>query len=103
MRALREAFLSAAADERVRCVVLTGAGGHFCAGADLRKNMEDPEMMARSTSTWTSSTASSKRSCRCPKPTVAMVDGAAVGFGADLALACDLRVVADARTSRRSS
>ncbi len=95
VRSLREAFLAAAKDEGVRCVVLTGAGGHFCAGADLRKNMEDPEMMARVDEYIDDFHGLVKAIVRCPKPTVAMVDGAAVGFGADMALACDLRVVSD--------
>jgi 2-(1,2-epoxy-1,2-dihydrophenyl)acetyl-CoA isomerase len=95
VRALRAAFISAAEDANVRCVVLTGAGGHFCAGADLRKNMEDPEVMAKVDEYIDDFHALVKSIVRCPKPTVAMVDGAAVGFGADLALACDLRVVSD--------
>ena len=95
VRELREAFHAAAKDEEIRCVVLTGAGGHFCAGADLRKNMEDPEMMARVDEYIDDFHGLVKAIVRCPKPTVAMVDGAAVGFGADLALACDLRVVSD--------
>ncbi len=95
VRALRDAFLAAAKDEDLRCVVLTGAGGHFCAGADLRKNMEDPEMMARVDEYIDDFHGLVKAIVRCPKPTVAMVDGAAVGFGADIALACDLRVVTD--------
>ena len=95
VRALREALLSAAKDEGLRCVVVTGAGGHFCAGADLRKNMEDPEMMARVDEYIDDFHGLVRAIVRCPKPTIAMVDGAAVGFGADLALACDLRVVTD--------
>jgi enoyl-CoA hydratase/carnithine racemase len=95
VRALREALLGAAKDETLRCVVLTGAGGHFCAGADLRKNMEDPEMMARIEEYIDDFHGLVRAIVRCPKPTVAMVDGAAVGFGADLALACDLRVVSE--------
>jgi 2-(1,2-epoxy-1,2-dihydrophenyl)acetyl-CoA isomerase len=95
VRALRAALVAAAEDASVRCVVLTGAGGHFCAGADLRKNMEDPEVMAKVDEYIDDFHALVKSIVRCPKPTVAMVDGAAVGFGADLALACDLRVVSD--------
>lgn len=95
VRALRDALLAAAKDEALRCVVLTGAGGHFCAGADLRKNMEDPAMMARVDEYIDDFHGLVRSIVRCPKPTVAMVDGAAVGFGADLALACDLRVVTE--------
>lgn len=95
VRALREAMVNAAKDETIRCVVLTGAGGHFCSGADLRKNMEDPEVMARVDEYIDDFHGLVKSIARCPKPTVAMVDGAAVGFGADLALACDFRVVTD--------
>ena len=95
MRSLRQALEEASADAGVRCVVLSGAGGHFCAGADLRKNMEDPEVMARVDEYIDDFHGLIRAVVRCPKPTVAMVDGAAVGFGADLALACDLRIVAD--------
>ncbi len=95
VRAVREAFTSAASDESIRCVVLTGAGGHFCAGADLRANMADPEVMARVDEYIEDFHGLIRSIVRCPKPTLAMVDGAAVGFGADLALACDLRIVSE--------
>lgn len=91
--ALRDAFAHATTDEAVRCVVLTGAGGHFCAGADLRKNMEDPRLMERTDEYIGEFHSIIKAILACPKPVIAMVDGAAVGFGADMALACDLRVV----------
>ncbi|HEY1958469.1 MAG TPA: enoyl-CoA hydratase-related protein [Polyangiaceae bacterium] len=95
VRATRDALLAAAKDESLRCVVLTGAGGHFCAGADLRANMADPEMMANVDEYMNDFHGLVRAIVRCPKPTVAMLDGAAVGFGADIALACDLRVVSD--------
>jgi len=90
---MRAAFEGAAKDDSVRCVVLTGGGGHFCAGADLRKNMEDPTVMEKIDQHLDEFHGFIRSIVRCPKPTVAMVDGAAVGFGADMAFACDLRVV----------
>lgn len=93
VRALRASLDEAATDANVRCVVLTGGGGHFCAGADLRKNMEDPTVMQNAAEYMEEFHGLIRAIVRCPKPTVAMVDGAAVGFGADMALACDLRVV----------
>ena len=80
-------------DASIRCVVLTGAGGHFCAGVDLRRTFaEDPDMMDHLESYLDSFHALVRSIVRCPKPTIASLDGAAVGFGADMALACDLRV-----------
>jgi enoyl-CoA hydratase/carnithine racemase len=83
----------ASADPAVRCVVLTGAGEHFCAGADLRQNLvEHPDLMEHLDEHLDAFHGLVKAIVRCPKPTVAMMDGCAVGFGADLAFACDLRV-----------
>ena len=87
------AFHAASADPAVRCVVLTGAQGHFCAGADLRQNfMDDPQMMDHLEGYMDQFHGLIRSVVRCDKPTIAMMDGAAVGFGADLAFACDLRV-----------
>jgi len=93
LRAIREALDAATATPEVRCVILTGAGGHFCAGADLRKNLEDPDMVQKLPVYMDEFHGAIKAIVRCPKPTIAMIDGAAVGFGADMAFACDLRVV----------
>jgi enoyl-CoA hydratase/carnithine racemase len=76
----------------VRVVVLTGAGGNFCSGLDLRAAMaggppSDPEHQGR---TYFHGLIRAVRAC--PQPVIALVDGAAVGYGCDLALACDLRV-----------
>jgi 2-(1,2-epoxy-1,2-dihydrophenyl)acetyl-CoA isomerase len=95
-RGLVEAFDAAAREPDVRVVILTGAGGHFCAGADLKKNLtEDPELLDKLEEYLDEYHAVIRAIFRCPKPTIAMLDGAAVGFGADLAFACDLRVASE--------
>jgi 2-(1,2-epoxy-1,2-dihydrophenyl)acetyl-CoA isomerase len=96
IRGLTDALRSAAADADVRAVVLTGAGGHFCAGADLRKNFEEnPDLLASLETYMDDFHSVIGAIVRCPKPIIASVDGAAVGFGADLAFACDLRVASE--------
>jgi len=90
---LANEIAKATSDENVRCVVLTGAGGHFCAGADLRKNLaENPDLFDHLEEYMDEFHGAVKAIARCPKPTIAMLDGCAVGFGADLALACDVRI-----------
>jgi enoyl-CoA hydratase/carnithine racemase len=94
---LAAAFEEAGRDAEVRCVVLTGAGGHFCAGADLRRTFaEDPNLMDNLETYMDAFHALITGIVRCPKPTIASMDGAAVGFGADMAFACDLRVATTA-------
>ena len=77
----------AAAEEDSRAVVVTGAGGHFCAGADLTE-LEDVGFTERLAEVL-------GRLSRLPVTTVAAVEGSCMGLGMQLALACDLRVVAD--------
>jgi 2-(1,2-epoxy-1,2-dihydrophenyl)acetyl-CoA isomerase len=97
IRGIKDAFDRAAGDREVRAVVLTGAGGHFCAGADLRKSFEqDPDLLANLEAVMDDYHAVIKAIVHCPKPSIASLDGAAVGFGADLAFACDLRVASEA-------
>jgi 2-(1,2-epoxy-1,2-dihydrophenyl)acetyl-CoA isomerase len=94
LRTLTEAIDAASADAAVRCVVLGGAGGHFCAGADLRQSfVEDPALLEHVEAYMDDFHGLIRSVVRCGTPTIAMMDGAAVGFGADLAFACDLRVV----------
>jgi len=90
------ALQAASTDAAARCVVLTGAGGHFCAGADLRQSFaEDPLLFEHLEGYMDDFHGVIRAVVRCEKPTIAAMAGAAVGFGADLALACDLRVASE--------
>jgi enoyl-CoA hydratase/carnithine racemase len=91
LESLAASLRVAAGDDAVRCIVIGGAGDHFSAGGDLRKAMlEDPQFDVEAA--LDAFHGFVKALVRCEKPTIAMMDGAAVGFGADLAFACDLRV-----------
>lgn len=91
--AITAALNEASADADVRCIVLGGTGGHFCAGADLRRTFaEDPELMDKLDEYMDAYHGLVRAIVHSPKPTIARMDGCAVGFGADMALACDLRV-----------
>jgi enoyl-CoA hydratase/carnithine racemase len=91
--AIIDALDGAAADKAIRCVVMTGKGGSFSSGLDLKAaaslagNLDDLEGHMRK---YFHGLIRAVR--RVEKPVVALVDGAAAGFGCDLALACDLRI-----------
>jgi len=89
-------FTELATDASVRVIVLAGDGKHFSAGADLQWmqrasqatrewNLEDARRFA----------AMLDRIANCPKPTVARIQGAALGGGVGLACACDIAIAAD--------
>jgi len=81
-----------------RVLVLTGAGGHFCAGADLRSRSY-PDLHPLERTRRINEVVLALH--RLPQPTIALVRGVAVGAGMNLALGCDLVVAtADARFSQ---
>jgi 2-(1,2-epoxy-1,2-dihydrophenyl)acetyl-CoA isomerase len=92
---LRLALDAAAQDNRVRCVVLTGTGRGFCTGQDLSDIGEDGDL-GRLLSRDYHPLIHRLRSM--PVPTLAAVNGIAVGAGAGIALMCDI-VIATASAS----
>lgn len=95
-RRLADAFENLAADETTRATVLTGAGGAFSAGADIKEFAQvrdtpaDAEIYAEAVE------RANRAVSGAPAPTLAAVSGPAFGGGCGLALCCDLRF-ADAR------
>ena len=87
-----EAIRRAGTDESVGAVVLTGAGGAFCAGTDLADLAETPEDQRSGRGRDQPAARVPWPIVACPKPVIAAVDGPAVGMGAEFATQCDVRV-----------
>ncbi len=95
---LQEAFAEVERDGEVRAVVVTGNGRAFCAGDDVEKAWGDERM--EETLRWLGDvrpgmTPEAATFLECRKPTIAAVNGAAVGIGMDFALLCDLRLASE--------
>src|SRR5277367_448628 len=99
---LRDLFRALAADETVKAVVITGAGGNFCSGGDVHDIIGPlTRMDAKGLLRFTRMTGDLVMSMReCPQPVLAAVEGSCAGAGAIMAMAADFRFAApDARTA----
>jgi 2-(1,2-epoxy-1,2-dihydrophenyl)acetyl-CoA isomerase len=93
MVALREAIVDCGEDATTRVIVLTGAGGAFCSGADLSAITQTgatPDSAWRILSDFYHPVLRAIHASRWP--VIAAVDGVAAGLGCDIALACDIRL-----------
>lgn len=90
--ALQRRFL----DDECDAIVITGVGGNFSAGGDLKSDRPAPELAARALRHKLARLQEMVRLiCSAPKPVVAAVEGKAYGAGLSLAIACDAVVAAD--------
>ena len=94
-QALAAAFRSFDADPEASVAVLSGSGGHFCAGADLKSFVDDPDSWQIGAE---GDAPLGPTRMLLSKPVIAAVSGYAVAGGLELALWCDLRVVEQSAT-----
>jgi len=99
--ALADQLAKAEFDREVKCIVLTGAGKGFCAGGDVKGmasrgdgTVGDNTIDAAIHRQRVNQRATAGKLFKMPKPTLAVLPGAAAGAGLSLALACDLRIMA---------
>ncbi len=102
LAAMSEALQRLALDPAIRLVVLTGAGSAFCSGGDVKSFAKVAAGGTHAIASFDSKVTDlrarmevSRLLHEMPKPTLAVIPGAAAGAGLSLALACDLRIAAD--------
>ena len=94
---LSELLLKADADPEIRAIVITGSGKFFCAGLDLRGSDISSNLATNKKSPVTLDLKNTPPTVlhNLDTPTIASINGSAAGYGMDLALGCDIRVMAD--------
>jgi 2-(1,2-epoxy-1,2-dihydrophenyl)acetyl-CoA isomerase len=97
---IENAIAMAEQDDSARCVVIAGSGRGFCAGTDLTSATRESDWPARPfpgrSGQMRSRYLGTAQVHHCRKPTIAAVNGACVGAGFSLAMACDIRIASEA-------
>lgn len=97
---LNEAFKNADDDPNVRVVALTGAGRAFCSGLDLKQAAAGEGIGGAGLASAGARHYSTREICtvtlqRMDTPVIGVINGPAAGYGLDLALGCDMRIMSD--------